>query len=220
MSLSDVNYTFKIIVVGDSGVGKSAMITRFTDPERATLDQQATIGVDFKIATLNVCGRKIKLNIWDTAGQERYESITRSYYRSSHGAIITFDLSNRESFNHVAKWHNDIVQLGMPEMPILIVGNKSDLYESINPDPEEILELCEKLNCKYVSTSAKTNSNIEQAFEDMTKLIYEKVGTEQPLLKDTRSNLVSYVPSSSISLRLPSIEDYNPKQPTSKSSCC
>eukprot|EP00923_Selenidium_pygospionis_P034802 GHVN01060536.1.p1 GENE.GHVN01060536.1~~GHVN01060536.1.p1 ORF type:complete len:147 (+),score=14.68 GHVN01060536.1:81-521(+) len=122
----EYNYLFKLLLIGDSGVGKSCLLLRFAD-DVYTASFIATIGVDFKIRTIEQDGKIIKLQIWDTAGQERFRTITSSYYRGAHGIIIVYDVTDRESFNNVKIWMQEIDKYAMESVNKLLVGNKSDL---------------------------------------------------------------------------------------------
>jgi len=120
------DYIFKFIIIGDSGVGKSCIVQRFLE-NKFSDDQENTIGVEFGTKVMDVKDKQIKLQIWDTAGQEAFQSITRSYYRSSAGALVVFDLTNRASFENCVKWLEEVSNHGNPEMVITLLGNKCDL---------------------------------------------------------------------------------------------
>ncbi|XP_048491757.1 GTP-binding protein YPTM2 isoform X2 [Beta vulgaris subsp. vulgaris] len=123
---SEYDYLFKLLLIGDSGVGKSCLLLRFADD--SYLDSYiSTIGVDFKIRTVDQDGKTIKLQIWDTAGQERFRTITSSYYRGAHGIIVVYDITDQESFNNVKQWLSEIDRYASNNVNKLLVGNKSDL---------------------------------------------------------------------------------------------
>ncbi|KAK8266160.1 hypothetical protein V6Z12_D12G227500 [Gossypium hirsutum] len=131
----EYDYLFKLLLIGDSGVGKSCLLLRFADD--SYLDSYiSTIGVDFKIRTVEHDGKIIKLQIWDTAGQERFRTITSSYYRGAHGIIIVYDVTDQESFNNVNQWLNEISRYGSENVNKLLVGNKSDLTAKKVVSPE------------------------------------------------------------------------------------
>ncbi|XP_021285725.1 GTP-binding protein YPTM2-like isoform X2 [Herrania umbratica] len=122
----EYDYLFKLLLIGDSGVGKSCLLLRFADD--SYLDSYiSTIGVDFKIRTVEQDGKTIKLQIWDTAGQERFRTITSSYYRGAHGIIIVYDVTDQESFNNVKQWLSEIDRYASENVNKLLVGNKCDL---------------------------------------------------------------------------------------------
>jgi small GTP-binding protein len=135
MSEIDFDILFKVILVGDSAVGKTNILRRFTKDDFME-DSRSTVGVEFSSKLFDVGDHKIKVNIWDTAGQERFRSITLSYYKGSKGAIIVFDVSRRETFDHIEKWHKDITQNSEENISIIVVGNKCDV-ETRNVTIEE-----------------------------------------------------------------------------------
>ena len=122
----DIDLCIKIILVGESGVGKTNILTRFTKNIFDT-ESRNTIGVEFGTKIIKIKDHKIKLQIWDTAGQERYKSVTVAYYKGSRGALIVYDISRKESFNNVSRWLNDIKKNGELDISIILVGNKTDL---------------------------------------------------------------------------------------------
>ncbi|KAL8554034.1 hypothetical protein ACS0TY_002317 [Phlomoides rotata] len=126
---NEYDYLFKLLLIGDSSVGKSCLLLRFADDSYVD-SYISTIGVDFKIRTVELDGKTIKLQIWDTAGQERFRTITSSYYRGAHGIIIVYDVTEMESFNNVKQWLNEIDRYANDSVCKLLVGNKCDLVES------------------------------------------------------------------------------------------
>ena len=126
MAENEFDVLFKIILVGDSGVGKTNILNRYTKNE-FNFDSKTTIGVEFGSKIFSVRDHSVKIQIWDTAGQERYRSITNAYYKGSKGAIIVFDLTRKETFDHVERWHDDISKSGEKDICIILVGNKCDL---------------------------------------------------------------------------------------------
>ncbi|KAG9332049.1 hypothetical protein AGOR_G00120530 [Albula goreensis] len=168
-------YQFRIILLGDSTVGKSSLLKRFTDGVYSDV-ADPTVGVDFYARSLEIePGVKIKLQLWDTAGQERFRSITTSYYRNSVGGLLVFDLTNRKTFEHVRDWHREVSEHVLPHhMVFILIGHKSDLSgaeRKVSRDEAE--RLAAALGVRYVETSAKCNSNVDRAFEMLTRDIYE-----------------------------------------------
>uniref|UniRef100_K7FGI6 Ras-related protein Rab-39B-like n=1 Tax=Pelodiscus sinensis TaxID=13735 RepID=K7FGI6_PELSI len=177
------HYQFRIIMLGDSTVGKSSLLKRYT--EGAFLDSiNQTVGVDFYVQFVELePGLRIKLQFWDTAGQERFRSVTRSYYRNSAGAVLMFDLSNRASFESIREWHQEVTDTVKPfHMVFVLVGHKSDLAAQRQVERKEAEKLASSLGAKYIETSAKSNSNVEDAFRLLTLEIYEamKAGVLSP----------------------------------------
>jgi len=164
---------FKILLIGDSGVGKTSVILRFT--KNIFKDEFLnSIGVDFKSKDLNIDGKKIKLQIWDTAGQERFRTITSSYYRGAHAIAVVFDVTNRQSYEHVQRWMSDINKYAKENVLKFLIGNKSDLVNDIKVLYEEARALASQMNTTYFSLSAKKNENINEFFETATRLFLIK----------------------------------------------
>lgn len=159
----DYDLLLKILVIGDSGVGKSCMLLRFAD-NSFTDSYISTIGVDFKIRTINLDGKKIKLQIWDTAGQERFKTITTSYYRGAHGLIIVYDITSMDSFASIKKWLVDVERFASPNVLKLIVGNKNDLSHRRAVDFSVAKKFADDLGIRIMEASAKDSKNIEEAF--------------------------------------------------------
>ena len=191
-SSSDYDYLFKLLLIGDSGVGKSCLLLRFAD-DTYTDSYISTIGVDFKIRTLEMDGKTIKLQIWDTAGQERFRTITSSYYRGAHGIIVVYDVTDRVSFNNVKQWLGEIERYACSSVNKLLVGNKADLVEKKVVSPEEARSFAQTIKgnnseegIPFLETSAKANQNVEQAFTTMTKEIKDRVS--EPSAKNATGN--------------------------------
>jgi len=173
----DYDHLFKLLMIGDSGVGKSSLLMRFTD-DKFTGKYITTIGVDFKIKTIEVNGQKIKLQIWDTAGQERFRTITSSYYRGAHGVIIVYDVNNGDSFSSVRRWLHEIDD-NCDDVRRILVGNKNDCPESKVVLTEDALRYADLMNIVLYETSAKDNVNVEDMFLGITNQVllhkYERV---------------------------------------------
>jgi len=167
---TEYDYLFKLLLIGDSGVGKSCLLLRFAD-HTYTESYISTIGVDFKIRTIDLDGKTIKLQIWDTAGQERFRTITSSYYRGAHGIIVVYDVTDLESFNNVRQWLNEIERYASENVCKLLVGNKCDMVNKKAVDYEQAKGFAEKLDIPFLETSAKTATNVEKAFLTMAQEI-------------------------------------------------
>lgn len=136
-----------------------------------------TIGVDFKIRTIEVDGKIIKLQIWDTAGQERFKTITSSYYKGAHGIIVTYDITDRDSFAKVSEWMSEVDRHAQENISRILVGNKKDLEDKREVPYQEAQELAGHFNVRFLETSAKESVNVEEAFTLMTREIKAKVAT-------------------------------------------
>ena len=199
----DYDYLIKVVIIGNSGVGKSCMLTRFAD-QTYTDEYISTIGVDFKIRTVYIDDKVVKLQLWDTAGQERFRTITTSYYRGAQGIVIVYDVCDRDSFNQVPSWLTEVKRYAQGDVPMLLVGNKVDLKNQIQVNSEEGKELAERSGMLFVETSAKSNINITQAFLKLAREI--KDGYEKNLLSNHRKPLI--------------IPQPRPVIPEERRSCC
>lgn len=169
----DYDNIFKIIIVGDSGSGKSNILLRYSDNCYCE-NYITTIGVDFKIKTIKFHDLLIKLQIWDTAGQERFASIVRNYFRDADGIFIVYDITNRQSFDHVSKWMNMINENSKSNAISYLIGNKSDLIEAREVSESEGKDLASSLGIRFHETSAKDNVNLDLIFNDMTEAIFNR----------------------------------------------
>uniref|UniRef100_UPI00358DDB9D ras-related protein Rab-30 n=1 Tax=Myxine glutinosa TaxID=7769 RepID=UPI00358DDB9D len=164
--MEDCDFLFKIVLIGNAGVGKTCLVRRFTQGLFPP-GQGATIGVDFMIKTVVVDGTKVKLQIWDTAGQERFRSITQSYYRSAHALVLTYDITNEETFTCLPDWLKEMETHAATDVPRVLVGNKLDLTSSRQVSRERAEEFANVHNLCYVETSAKEADNVEQLFLEL-----------------------------------------------------
>eukprot|EP00921_Rhytidocystis_pertsovi_P011151 GHVQ01017978.1.p1 GENE.GHVQ01017978.1~~GHVQ01017978.1.p1 ORF type:complete len:202 (+),score=18.32 GHVQ01017978.1:562-1167(+) len=170
----EYDYLYKLLLIGDSGVGKSCLLLRFAD-DTYTESYISTIGVDFKIRTIELDGKIVKLQIWDTAGQERFRTITSSYYRGAHGIIVVYDVTDKESFNNVKQWMQEIDRYAVDNVNKLLVGNKCDLASKKVVSYNQGKELADTYNMPFIETSAKNAHNVEQAFQMMASEIKSRV---------------------------------------------
>ena len=178
----EYDYLFKLLLIGDSGVGKSCLLLRFAD-DTYTESYISTIGVDFKIRTIQLDGKTIKLQIWDTAGQERFRTITSSYYRGAHGIIVVYDVTEMESFNNVKQWLHEIDRYACEGVNKLLVGNKADLTTKKQVDYSSAKEFADSLSIPFLETSAKSATNVEQAFMTMASEIKTRMATTPAAIK-------------------------------------
>ncbi|GMP29439.1 hypothetical protein CsSME_00004544 [Camellia sinensis var. sinensis] len=168
------DYLFKYIIIGDTGVGKSCLLLQFTD-KRFQPVHDLTIGVEFGARMVTIDGRPIKLQIWDTAGQESFRSITRSYYRGAAGALLVYDITRRETFNHLASWLEDARQHANPNMSIMLIGNKCDLAHRRAVSKEEGEQFAKENGLLFLEASARTAQNVEEAFIKTAAKILQKI---------------------------------------------
>jgi Ras-related protein Rab-1A len=173
--MCEYDHLFKVIIIGDSGVGKSCLLSKFTDD---TFNPQfiTTIGIDFKIKTVELDDKLIKLHIWDTAGQERFRTITTSYYRGANAIIMAFDMTNLDSFNNMERWIGEINKYASPNIYKILIGTKCDETRKIIVDDNIVYELTEKHKVDYIKTSAKTGLGVNEVFINIcSNVLHRKI---------------------------------------------
>ena len=168
---------FKIVLIGDSGVGKTNLLGRYLKKEYKE-ETKATVGVEFGEKKYELNGLKIKAQIWDTAGQERYKAITSMYYKGAKGALIVFDLSSKNTFQNVEKWYNEIKKTADPNINLILIGNKSDLKDKRQISTEEGENKAKEMNVAYLETSALNSDNVDKAFDLLIQEITKKMKKE------------------------------------------
>jgi small GTP-binding protein len=171
--MGDIKATFKFIVIGSSGVGKTAILKRLVD-DVFSAESQTTIGVEFMATLIQVDGVTIKLQIWDTAGQERFRAIAKAYFRSAIGVLLVFDLADRKSFEELNHWLNDVHTLCDPNAVVTLLGNKSDLAKDRAVTVTEAESFAQLHQLVYLETSALGGNNIQEAFERTAGIVYRK----------------------------------------------
>jgi len=176
----DYDYLFKLLLIGDTGVGKSCLLLRFAD-DTFTRNYISTIGVDFKIRTIELEGKTIKLQIWDTAGQERFRTITSSYYRGAHGIIVVYDVTDMDTFKNVPQWLEEIDRYACENVNKLLVGNKSDMTSKKVVEFSTAKEQADSFKIPFLETSALNATNVEQAFMKMAAEIKERITVDEPI---------------------------------------
>jgi len=176
----DYDYLFKLVLIGDSGVGKSCLLLRFAD-DNFTDSYISTIGVDFRFRTITIDKKVVKLQIWDTAGQERFRTITSAYYRGADGIIMVYDVTSQESFDHVEEWLSEVDRYANENTAKLLIGNKADLIDEKQVSDEAAQKFADKLGIAFLETSAKTAINVDAAFLTMAK---ELIKTRETQPKD------------------------------------
>ena len=177
--MEEENYEmmFKVVLVGDSFVGKTNIMSKYLKNEFHE-DSKATVGVEFGSKQFKVEGHLVKAQIWDTAGQERYKAITSAYYKGAKGAFVVYDITRRSSFESVEKWFNDLMSTADKKVTIVVIGNKCDLEDHRQISKEEGQEKANKLQVAFLETSAFSGENVDKAFEMMVNEIYKKCHEE------------------------------------------
>jgi len=167
----EYDYLYKVVLIGDSGVGKSNLLSRFTRNE-FNLETKSTIGVEFATRSIQTEGKTIKAQIWDTAGQERYRAITSAYYRGAVGALLVYDIAKYSTFKNVERWLTELRENADRNIVIMLVGNKSDLRHLREVPTEEAKAFSEKHKLSFIETSALDSTNVELAFQNILTEIY------------------------------------------------
>mmetsp|Transcript_6886 Transcript_6886/g.15842 ORF Transcript_6886/g.15842 Transcript_6886/m.15842 type:complete len:214 (+) Transcript_6886:36-677(+) len=170
----EYDYLFKVVLIGDSGVGKSNLLSRFTRNE-FNLESKSTIGVEFATRSIHVDGKTIKAQIWDTAGQERYRAITSAYYRGAVGALLVYDIAKHVTYENVERWLKELRDHADHNIVIMLVGNKSDLRHLRAVPTDEAKAFAEKHGLSFIETSALDSTNVDQAFSTILTEIYRLV---------------------------------------------
>lgn len=175
----DVDYLVKIVLIGDSGVGKTSILGRFAR-NQFNPDSKATIGVEFATKTLTINDKQCKAQIWDTAGQERYRAITSAYYRGAAGALLLYDITATLSFSNLGRWLTELRENADENIVVMLVGNKCDLKEARNISKDEGISFSKTNNLLFFETSAKDSTNVNEAFEQLIKEIVGRISNGQP----------------------------------------
>jgi len=178
MSDDDYDYLFKIVLVGDSGVGKSNLLTRMCKNE-FNLETKPTIGVEFATKNLVVGNKTIKAQIWDTAGQERFRAITSSFYKGAVGALLVYDITKENTFEHVGKWLSELLDFAEANIVVMLVGNKCDLKNLRQVKVEDATAFAEKNSLAFLETSALDATNVETAFQRVVTEIFQILGQKE-----------------------------------------
>jgi len=208
---SNYDFLFKVVLIGDSGVGKSNLLSRFTRNE-FNLESKSTIGVEFATRSINVDSKTVKAQIWDTAGQERYRAITSAYYRGAVGALLVYDIAKHATYVNVTRWLKELRDHADTNIVIMLVGNKSDLKHLRAVPTDEAKAFSTENGLSFIETSALDASNVESAFQTILTDIYRIVSSKS--LESSTMNIEP--PKDSISVGPPS-QDHNANQ---GSKCC
>eukprot|EP00042_Codosiga_hollandica_P023889 m.97313 g.97313 ORF g.97313 m.97313 type:complete len:213 (-) comp51354_c0_seq2:237-875(-) len=178
----DYDFLFKVVLIGDSGVGKSNLLSRFTRNE-FNLESKSTIGVEFATRSIQVENKTVKAQIWDTAGQERYRAITSAYYRGAVGALLVYDITKHLTYENVQRWLTELRDHADSNIVIMLVGNKSDLRHLRAVPTEDAKSFAEKNGLSFIETSALDSTNVESAFQNILTEIY-RIVSKKPLDED------------------------------------
>ncbi|KAH7519446.1 hypothetical protein FEM48_Zijuj08G0037000 [Ziziphus jujuba var. spinosa] len=199
-----IDHVYKVVVIGDSAVGKTQILSRFAKNEFC-LDSKSTIGVEFQTRTVTIKGKVIKAQIWDTAGQERYRAVTSAYYRGALGAMLVYDITKRQTFDHVARWVEELRAHADNSIVIMLIGNKADLVDLRAVPTEDALEFAEDQGLFFSETSALNGDNVDTAFFKILEEIYGVVskksletvgngktnGADASMLKGSKIDVIS-----------------------------
>ncbi|KAL7688438.1 putative small GTP-binding protein [Plasmopara halstedii] len=211
----EYDYLFKIVLIGDSGVGKSNLLSRFTRNE-FNLESKSTIGVEFATKSIVAEGKTIKAQIWDTAGQERYRAITSAYYRGAVGALLVYDITKHGTFENVERWLKELRDHADANTVIMLVGNKSDLRHLRAVSTEEAMAFAEKNNLAFIETSALEATGVDTAFQRILTEIYKLMSRKTIQAEE---NATATLPTgNSIAITAENTSETQKKK--KKSSCC
>ena len=172
MADDEYDFIFKVLLLGNSDVGKSSLLLRFVD----SVWNDAfvpTIGVDFKVKTLEINNKKVKMQIWDMAGEERFRTVVSTYFRGAHGILLLYDVTNRDSFKNLENWLIEIEKNSSEKVLKILLGNKCDLNDDREIQPDEGRAFADRNGMEFMETSAKMNTNVNEAFETLGKLMIE-----------------------------------------------
>ncbi|KAK4707798.1 hypothetical protein R3W88_028723 [Solanum pinnatisectum] len=182
-----IDYVFKVVLIGDSAVGKSQILARFARNE-FSLDSKATIGVEFQTRTLVIQHKSVKAQIWDTAGQERYRAVTSAYYRGAVGALLVYDITKRQTFDHIPRWLEELRAHADKNIVIMLIGNKTDLEDQRAVPTEDAKEFAQKEGLFFLETSAMEATNVEDAFLTVLTEIFNIVNKKNLAAGDDQAN--------------------------------
>ena len=186
MTEEQYDFIFKVLLLGNSDVGKSSLLLRFVD-KLWTDSFVPTIGVDFKVKTIQIGEKTVKMQIWDTAGQERFRNVVASYFRGSNGILLIYDVTNKDSFKNLDNWLEVIENNASDNVLKILIGNKIDLVDEIEVKHEEGQQFANRFNMQFIETSAKLDTNVSEAFETLAKLMIE-CNKQAPLAQNKAEN--------------------------------
>ncbi|KAJ3423597.1 ras-related protein rab11 [Anaeramoeba flamelloides] len=205
---------FKIVLLGDSGVGKSNLLSQFCRNE-FNFESKSTIGVEFAARTLKIKDKTIKAQIWDTAGQERYRAITSAYYRGAVGALVVYDTTNYDSFGNINNWLTELKENSNENIVVMLVGNKIDLVNLRSVSITKGKEFADEYQLNFIETSAKDSTNVELAFTTILNKIYDRIITKKKLEIEEKNNEVKKIGMGTIFIP----ENFEEEEVTEKKCC-
>ncbi|CAN6587652.1 unnamed protein product [Malus baccata var. baccata] len=188
------DYLFKIVLIGDSAVGKSNLLARFARDEFYP-NSKSTIGVEFQTQKVDINGKEVKAQIWDTAGQERFRAVTSAYYRGAVGALLVYDISRHQTFDSIGRWLNELHTHSDMNVVTILVGNKSDLNDAREVPTSEGKALAEAQGLFFMETSALDSSNVSAAFQMVVKEIYNILSRKVMISQELKKQDPSWVGS-------------------------
>ncbi|KAE8697375.1 Ras-related protein RABA4a [Hibiscus syriacus] len=183
-----IDYVFKVVLIGDSAVGKSQILARFARNE-FSLDSKATIGVEFQTKTLVIQHKSVKAQIWDTAGQERYRAVTSAYYRGAVGAMLVYDITKHQTFDHIPRWLEELRGHADKNIVIILIGNKSDLENQRAVLTDDAKEFAQKEGLFFFETSALESTNVETAFLTVLTEIFNIMNKKSLAANENQENV-------------------------------
>lgn len=207
------DFLFKIVLIGDSSVGKTNIFTKYLNDEFDP-DSKATVGVEFGTKNFKIEEKIIKVQIWDTAGQERYRSITNAYYKGAKGCLLVYDITNKTSFENIDRWLSELKNNSEENISIILVGNKSDLESNRVVTLEEGKKMAEFHKMAFIETSALNGNNIEKAFNELIRDVYKSIYS----LGDNKDNIK--LEDKAINLENIEAKEEEKEEPISKKGCC
>lgn len=163
----------RLLTIGDSSIGKSSAISRYAADE-FDMEYVATVGIDFRVKSLELDGRQVQVQIWDTAGQERFRTITRNYFRGAKGVLLMYSISDRQSFASLERWCDDIFTYAEDKVPIVLIGTKADLEDAREVDSEEGRKFADEKSFQFFEISPKTGAGVKEAIDTLCRLVLEK----------------------------------------------
>jgi small GTP-binding protein len=208
----DPDFLLKIVLIGDSGVGKTNLLSRFTR-DQFTVDSKSTIGVEFATKTLEIEGKTVKAQIWDTAGQERYRAITSAYYRGAIGALLLYDVTSALTFQSLTRWLHELRENADSSICVMLVGNKCDLIETRAVSAEEGIGFAKTENLLFIETSALDATNVQESFKRLITEIVARLSKKELAAPKGAAPAAGTPVSQGVSIA-------EPAQETKKKGCC